>query len=379
MLRRRLACILLIVSALILYLFDNDTVTLALLAALIVMPAVSVGMLAVSGKGLRVTLERSPQAGEDPSVTVTIENPSIFPVASVETEIICENLRTGETDSYLLTDTPRPRGKKTAALDILPRHAGRYRIYVASAVITDPLRLSERKVSCEDSEYLTVMPEVSDIPLTYASDAAMLESDRTADSRRGNDPGEVRAIREYVAGDPVRNIHWKLSEKMDKLLVKELGSPVEDRFLIILGAENDIAQDPAALEASASVFASLAETLWQNAAGLSMGWTDPATGKAVIRKVREDSDLTAAADEYLSVPASSHSAFGRIERDIAESRYAHIVIVGTRIPDGIEAIANGCQVSILLCGEVGASTENNVTVIGYGPKTYRTDLAGIEI
>ena len=53
----------------------------------------------------------------------------------------------------------------------------------------------------------------------------MLESDRSADSRRGNDPGEVRAIREYVPGDPVRNIHWKLSEKTDKLLVKGARQP----------------------------------------------------------------------------------------------------------------------------------------------------------
>jgi basic membrane lipoprotein Med (substrate-binding protein (PBP1-ABC) superfamily) len=74
-----------------------------------------------------------------------------------------------------------------------------------------------------------------------------------------------------------------------------------------------------------------------------------------------------------------HSAFERIDRNIAESRYAHIVIVGSMVPDGIEAIANGCQVTVLLYGGTGTVTENNVTTIGFESDTCRTDLAGIEI
>ena len=81
MLKRRIACILLIISALILYLFDNETVTLALLLALIVMPAVSVGLLALSGRNFRISMERAAQSGENPVVRVRIENPDIIPLA----------------------------------------------------------------------------------------------------------------------------------------------------------------------------------------------------------------------------------------------------------------------------------------------------------
>ena len=99
----------------------------------------------------------------------------------------------------------------------------------------------------------------------------------------------------------------------------------------------------------------------------------------MIRKIIEEDDLTAAADEYLAMPASMHSAFERIDRDIAESRYAHIIIVGSVVPEGIEAIANGCQVTVLLYGETGSATENNVTTIGFDSGSYKSDLAGIEI
>ena len=166
---------------------------------------------------------------------------------------------------------------------------------------------------------------------------------------------------------------------MDKLLVKELGTPITDQFLVILDTGHEISNDPAALEATASVFMSLVETLRRECTGISIGWTDPETGRAVIRRIHEEAELTEAADEFLAVPASMHSAFSRIERDIAESRYAHIVIVGSAVPDGIEAIANGCQVTILLCGEAGTYTENNVTITGFEPKTCKEDLAGIEV
>ncbi len=379
MLKRRIACILLIISALILYIFDNETITLALLAAVIVMPAVSLGLLALSGRNLEVSMERITQPGENPVVRVTIENPDFVPLAAVEAEVVCTNLRTGETDSYIINANPRPRSVKEVDLEMLPKHAGRYEISVASAVLTDPLQLASREVFCSDREYITILPEIFEMQLSYASDAAMLESDRTTDSRRGNDPGEVRAIREYVPGDPVRNIHWKLSEKTGKMLVKELGNPITDQFLVILDTAHEICQDPAALEVVASVFASLVHTLRQNSSGLSIAWTDPETGRAVIKKINSEEELTAAADEYLAVPASMHSAFSRINRDIAESRYAHMVIVGSMIPEGIDAIGNGCQVTIMVYGESGSVTESNVTAVGFEAKTYKTDLAGIEI
>ena len=379
MLKRRIACILLILSALILYLFDNETVTLALLLALVVMPAVSVGLLAMSGRNLRISMERAAQTGENPVIKVRIENPDFIPLASVEAEVVCTNLRTGEADSYIIRNTPMPKSTQEISLEVMPRNAGRYEIAVSSAVLTDPLHLSSRQVVCSDREYVTVLPEIFEMQLSYASDAAMLESDRSADSRRGNDPGEVRSIREYVPGDPVRNIHWKLSEKTDKLLVKELGNPITDQFLVILDTAHEVSQIPAALETIASVFASLTETIRRDSSGLSIAWTDPGTGRAVIRKIVEEQDLTSAADEYLAVPASMHSVFERIDRNIAESRYAHIVVVGSMVPDGIEAIANGCQVTVLLYGGTGTVTENNVTTIGFESDTCKGDLAGIEI
>ena len=347
MLKRRIACGLLILAALILYFFDNETVTLALLLAIIILPAVSIGLLALSGKNLTVRMGDSPVVGERPTMRLTIENPGIMPVANAELEVVCENLRTGETDSTVIQVSPGPKSKKEIDFEVLSGHAGRYRVNVTDAVMWDPLMLAKKDVKCEDSKFITVMPELFETHLTYASDAALLENDRSAESRRGLDPGDVRGIREYVPGDPVRNIHWKLSEKIDKMLVKELGTPITDQLLVILGSAGERSSDPEALEAIASVYVSLLNTLRLDSTSLTAAWTDAITGQAVFKKISDEDEMNLAADEYLASPASLHGAFASIDRDLAETRYAHIVIVCGRMPTGLEAIANGCNVTVL--------------------------------
>lgn len=379
MIKRRIACILLILSTLVLYFFANETVTLALLIALIIMPAASIGMLALSGKKLKLSLTDSEIVREKPTMKLTLKNESFIPVALTELEISCENLRTGETDSALIQTSHGPKSGKEMDFEVQSGHAGRYRVSVANAVVMDPLMLWSKKISCDDSKYITVLPELFEMHMNYASDAALLENDRSADSRRGEDPGDVRGIREYVPGDPVRNIHWKLSEKTDKVLIKELGTPITDQFLVILGSAAEKSSDPEALEAIAAVFASLIETLRQDNVSLTIAWSDALTGRAVMRKIRDEDELKQAADEYLAAPASVPGAFANIDRSFADTRYAHVVIVGGKIPTGLEAIANGCSVTVLMNGTSGITTENNVKVIGFENDTYKEDLAGMVV
>lgn len=381
MVKRRIACILLILSAFILYFFANDTVTLALLLALIVMPAASIGMLALSGKELKLSLTDSDagEVTEKPRMKLILENPGIIPVALTELEINCENLRTGETDSTTIQLSPGPKSRKEIDFEVQSGHAGRYRISVSNAVIMDPLMLGSKEVKYEGSRFITVMPEIIDMHMSYATDAALLENNRASYARRGEDPGDVRGIRDYVAGDPVRNIHWKLSEKVDKLLVKELGTPIADQFLVILGNSGDKSNDPDSLETIASVFTSLIETLRQDNVSLTIAWSDAMSGRAVIRKINDEEDLRLAADEYLASPASAQGAFANIDSDLADERYPHVIIVGGRIPGGLETIANGCSVTVLLNGVAGSTSENNVKVIGFENSTYAEDLAGMVV
>lgn len=52
-------------------------------------------------------------------------------------------------------------------------------------------------------------------------------------NRKGHDPSEMYNIREYVPGDDVRSIHWKLSSKTDSLILREPSDPSHYRVAIL--------------------------------------------------------------------------------------------------------------------------------------------------
>ena len=368
-----------ILFALILYLFSNETVTLALLISLIIATPVSYLLLKFTADNVEVSLSDKLISPEQSSFVMNIANKGILPIPLVELDLRCGNLRIGDSDIYTVRRSLMPHGSAEVSIDVKPSHAGRYELSIDSAQISDPLGIWKRKMNCGGRRYLTVLPELFDINIIPAGVSAMPEGDTQSHRTKGAVTGDMIGIREYVAGDPVRNIHWKLSEKTDKMLVKELGDPVTDQYLLLLDSSVDIAQDPAALDAVASVFASLIRAMRENDMILSAGWTDPLTGEAAIRRIITDEDASLAADEYLAVPATIPSAFRKIERNLIEDRYAHVVIVGSRIPANIEDITNGCQVTVLMYGGAHSFTDKNLTVACFEAATCASDIAGVEV
>lgn len=64
------------------------------------------------------------------------------------------------------------------------------------------------------------------VPVPPGKTAA--EDSRRGPDRAGSGPGETFQIRPYVPGDPIRQLHWKLSAKLDQPLIRELGHAPED-------------------------------------------------------------------------------------------------------------------------------------------------------
>ena len=66
-------------------------------------------------------------------------------------------------------------------------------------------------------------------------------------NKKGSDYSETFQLREYVPGDSIKQIHWKLSEKLDKLVVREASLPVQKSTLVFWDkyAENGFSPEEA--------------------------------------------------------------------------------------------------------------------------------------
>lgn len=71
-----------------------------------------------------------------------------------------------------------------------------------------------------------IQPDITN----FLAGAAEVEESK----HKGNDFSEVSDIREYVAGDRIRDIHWKLSARQDKLMVKDRVATAGSEMVIFL-------------------------------------------------------------------------------------------------------------------------------------------------
>ena len=172
--------------------------------------------------GLRLTLS-APEAavrGEQMTCTLTVSSSGI--PAQFELTVEAENSFTGEYSTRVM---PLSVGKKPASLSwqLTETHSGVVRLSCTSVREFDSFGLFSRKRICTAQAEVLLPPQT--FPVSVCLDQAaevLLDSESYSAQKAGNDPGETFRIREYVPGDPIRQIHWKLSEKMGTLMVRRV-------------------------------------------------------------------------------------------------------------------------------------------------------------
>lgn len=92
------------------------------------------------------------------------------------------------------------------------------------------------KIRINRKKYIGIMPSFDLMPLeiTRRTKEFVADAEKFSGEKSGDDPSEIYQVREYRPQDRIRAIHWKLSAKEDKLMVKEQGFPMGCVVLIWL-------------------------------------------------------------------------------------------------------------------------------------------------
>ena len=95
----------------------------------------------------------------------------------------------------------------------------------------------ELRVRCPGAQYITLYPSAVSVRISEQEPARDVQQSEQSYLRRpGADLSEVFDLRGYVPGDDPRNIHWKLSNKLDTLLVRQGSTPSHSRLALLLDA-----------------------------------------------------------------------------------------------------------------------------------------------
>ena len=110
---------------------------------------------------------------------------------------------------------------------------GIYKYSISIITVRDLLGFISLKKKTDTVAEVHVLPEINsnnEFDLTDMS-KGMTESEETI--KKGHDFSDVSDVREYIPGDKLMSIHWKLSAKRDILMVKDRVS-MSDQQMVIL-------------------------------------------------------------------------------------------------------------------------------------------------
>ena len=110
-------------------------------------------------------------------------------------------------------------------------HCGYYRIILEKVYCFDVFHSTFKRYTKNLSYHYYVFPKVTHqhIPIEQVSTVSN-ESYEYSSSKKGDDLLEIFDIHLYQPGDLVKNIHWKLSSKHSKLLVKDGSLPIRSKI-----------------------------------------------------------------------------------------------------------------------------------------------------
>lgn len=191
---------------------------------LILFPIYSVfGVYSVAKKiSLELTLPREPMdKGTDFYVGMQFQNPTIFPIVNATLKLRAANAFYGEEGEHILNVPIRCLGGTQVKYPITMDSCGRFSLEVVGFHLTDLLGVLDVKVPCMVSGECLVVPVGADRNQEAGRLYQQGVSEAMESKEKGYDFSEISGIREYIPGDKLQNIHWKLSVKRDELMVKE--------------------------------------------------------------------------------------------------------------------------------------------------------------
>ncbi|MCH5249119.1 MAG: DUF58 domain-containing protein [Lachnospiraceae bacterium] len=177
--------------------------------------------------------------GEEVLLELRLSNPTWFPALQSKVSLLLANTFLENNVKWSVDMPVKMHDMSLLQLSLSVVNLGKFSIECDSLELQDLLGFIVLRRNIELSKELYVMPDGSrnmppDVTGFMAGAAEVEES-----KHKGNDFSEVSDIREYVAGDRIRDIHWKLSARNDNLMVKERVATAGSEMVILLDLVKD--------------------------------------------------------------------------------------------------------------------------------------------
>lgn len=299
MLKNRVFYALMLLTMAVIYICTNTYYTLTLLLLTLVLPVLSAALMIVSGRRISIGMEL-PQTAEKSKAELTyhVENKSILPAARIIFSVVMENQLTKDLMKKNIYLTAGGKQTSSARLAIAGARAGTVSVVTENIRVYDSLGLFYAKKKRLPEKTVMIYPDMQEMeiymekPIETGGDGSRYSPNKT-----GFDASEIFAMREYVPGDEIRKIHWKLSSKIQKTMVRDFSLPLNYSVFLMVELNAD---DSELIDRRVELFVSLSRSLLENGINHNLAWYDGGEDEFHVRELDAFEDLEMASAQLLA-------------------------------------------------------------------------------
>ncbi len=290
------------------------------------------------------------QKGREFLVTWSVSRSGKLPIGQVTFVLEAENLLTGEVVRRRVCADRNGQAQMSSAF------CGCISYRATKVQLFDLLGVWHRKLDDAVASRVVVMPDtfpalVDEMAAASSAD----ESEEYAPDRRGDDPTEIYQVRDYVAGDSVQQIHWKLSGKLDHLVVRDPSCPEDHSLLVFVDrATGDAA--PRCVDALMEAAVSVCQALSEAGCAYHLAWNEETI---VQQEIATQEQLPEAIGALMKSkkPQSGLQGASLYMRTYGAGKVGRILYFATTQPDEWEDFSAGFG-RLFVCSEQAVSTES---------------------
>lgn len=305
MLKYRIQYLILFISILGLYIYTNQYFILILLLFFTISPVISLILLILSYRRVTVDFELPDEIkkSEAALINFTLNNSSFFPVSGAVLYLTCRNSLTGKENHIKTFCTIGNTKASPISFSVSDMNAGRISVILNKMKICDFLGLFSlsKKINSEKSGL--IYPEVYEVIIDMQHRAKINgDGERYSQTKKGQDVNDIFALREYIPGDEIRKIHWKLSAKQNKLVVRDFGLSLNYPIFLLLEVFNNKNENSdKALDACMKTFISVSQSLIEKGICHNIAWYDSRGEKLIVKVIESVELLQAYLPDLLSI------------------------------------------------------------------------------
>lgn len=345
--------------------------------AVLLLPGVSLLLALAVRRALRLSLTLTPTVPKRAAAqaVLRVKNDALLSAHAV-LRVRAVNALTHEETVTELRCTVPPKGTKELRFLAESRRCGQITASVKKALLFDVCGIFAVPLKGETVSARTmVLPDMfaPEIGLELASSMPE-ESDSYAPGRRGNDLTEIFQLREYAPGDDLRRIHWKMTAKTDRLIVREPSLPLQRSLLVFWDKTAADTLAPDAADALAESVSSVCQSLSEAGFAYTLGWSGE--GQNVLEEAPDTDRLLALLPRMVRSAGAGESGTAQLARYGGESFYGRVLLFAHAVPPEIEALAERCALTLFLCSRT--DTASPCRTVRFTPEDYMQRLHDLE-